>query len=164
MRNKYLTSLCVAAGVALCNTLAAQNVGVGIAAPGAKLEVDGGFAVTPTTLTAAANITVPTNETVLRILNDAANVAITVAPPATAAEGQFLSIRNEDATNTATFAGTAIPAGQMAEFMFLNGGWCFRTGTAGTDWALTGNAGTVPGTNFIGTTDNVAFQFRVSNQ
>jgi hypothetical protein len=153
------------AGLALSPTLTidAQNVGVGTAVPAAKLEVDGGLAVTPVTVTAGAVITVPTNETVLRILNDGANVAITVNAPASAAEGQFLSIRNEDATNTATFAGTAIPAGQMADFIFLNGGWRFRAGTATTAWGLTGNAGTVAGTNFIGTTDNVRFDIRTNN-
>jgi hypothetical protein len=31
-------------------------------------------------------------------------------------------------------------------------------------WTTTGNAGTVDGTNFIGTTDNVPFNFRVNNQ
>lgn len=31
-------------------------------------------------------------------------------------------------------------------------------------WSLTGNAGTVDGTNFIGTTDNVPFNIRVANQ
>ncbi len=34
----------------------------------------------------------------------------------------------------------------------------------GTAWSLTGNSGTVAGTNFIGTTDNVALGFRVNNQ
>jgi hypothetical protein len=32
-----------------------------------------------------------------------------------------------------------------------------------TDWHITGNAGTVAGTNFVGTTDNVALDFRVNN-
>lgn len=32
------------------------------------------------------------------------------------------------------------------------------------NWSLIGNAGTVDGTNFIGTTDNVAFNIRVNNQ
>src|SRR5207245_6678338 len=31
-------------------------------------------------------------------------------------------------------------------------------------WSLTGNAGTNPGTNFLGTTDNIAQEFRVNNQ
>ncbi len=33
-----------------------------------------------------------------------------------------------------------------------------------TDWSLTGNSGTVDGTNFIGTTDNIPFSIRVNNQ
>jgi hypothetical protein len=35
---------------------------------------------------------------------------------------------------------------------------------ASSDWTLTGNAGTSPATNFIGTTDNVAFKIKVNNQ
>lgn len=34
----------------------------------------------------------------------------------------------------------------------------------GTGWGLTGNALTVDGTNFIGTTDNVPFNIRVNNE
>ena len=42
----------------------------------------------------------------------------------------------------------------------------FSLDTAYTDgryWKLTGNAGTNPNTNFLGTTDNQAFEFRVNN-
>ncbi len=39
-------------------------------------------------------------------------------------------------------------------------GWATPSGGG---WALTGNAGTVDGTNFLGTTDNVAFTIRVNN-
>jgi trimeric autotransporter adhesin len=35
--------------------------------------------------------------------------------------------------------------------------------TTGTPWSTTGNAGTVSGTNFLGTTDNVPLNFRVNN-
>ena len=38
------------------------------------------------------------------------------------------------------------------------------TGGASSDWSLTGNAGTIDGTNFIGTTDNIPFNIRVNNQ
>ncbi len=38
------------------------------------------------------------------------------------------------------------------------------TGVGGGGWGLTGNAGTVDGVNFIGTTDNVPFNIRVNNQ
>src|ERR1019366_6772505 len=33
-----------------------------------------------------------------------------------------------------------------------------------TGWTLSGNSGTVDGTNFIGTTDNMPFNIRVNNQ
>lgn len=36
-------------------------------------------------------------------------------------------------------------------------------GGAGSFWKTTGNSGTTAGTNFIGTTDNVSFSFRVNN-
>ena len=35
---------------------------------------------------------------------------------------------------------------------------------AGAGWGLSGNAGTVDGTNFIGTTDNIPFNIRVNNE
>jgi len=37
-------------------------------------------------------------------------------------------------------------------------------GAGDGDWKLTGNAGTVDGTHFLGTTDNVPLNFRVNNQ
>ena len=37
------------------------------------------------------------------------------------------------------------------------------TGIASSGWELTGNAGTTPGTNFLGTTDNQALQLHVNN-
>ncbi len=37
-------------------------------------------------------------------------------------------------------------------------------GSSSNDWTLTGNVGTVDGTNFIGTTDNIPFNIRVNNQ
>src|SRR5665213_3351573 len=36
-------------------------------------------------------------------------------------------------------------------------------GTNAQSWSSTGNSGTVDGTNFIGTTDNVPFNIRVNN-
>jgi hypothetical protein len=42
-----------------------------------------------------------------------------------------------------------------------NATWQLATGGG---WGLTGNAGTVDGTNFIGTTDNIPFNIRVNNQ
>jgi len=58
-------------------------------------------------------------------------------------------------TDTTTFKPTAMDAnGNLRKF----GNWGIGA------WSLTGNAGTVDGTNFIGTTDNIAFNIKVNNQ
>ncbi|MCA9427609.1 MAG: hypothetical protein KC994_21190, partial [Candidatus Omnitrophica bacterium] len=36
------------------------------------------------------------------------------------------------------------------------------TGVTGNSWSLTGNSGTTPGTNFLGTADSVAFEIAVN--
>ncbi len=41
--------------------------------------------------------------------------------------------------------------------------WMPASGGAGNAWSLTGNSGTTPGANFVGTTDNQALEFRVNN-
>lgn len=37
-----------------------------------------------------------------------------------------------------------------------------NAGSAGSAWSLTGNGGTTPGANFVGTTDNIAFEVKVN--
>ncbi len=64
--------------------------------------------------------------------------------------------------NTAT-AGVA-PNNVLPGFYYWDGAkWVAFSGSGGREWALLGNAGTVAGTNFLGTTDNVDLQFRVNN-
>jgi hypothetical protein len=41
--------------------------------------------------------------------------------------------------------------------------WVCAADNAGADWALAGNAGTTPATNFVGTTDDQPLEFRVNN-
>lgn len=66
--------------------------------------------------------------------------------------------------------GIASPATGLLVFDTTIGAFYFFNGTAWvplssgtTGWSTTGNAGTSPSTNFIGTTDNVPFSFRVNN-
>ncbi|MCB0316503.1 MAG: hypothetical protein KDH84_25170, partial [Calditrichaeota bacterium] len=51
-------------------------------------------------------------------------------------------------------------------FWFWSGSQWNELGSAGggNSWGLTGNAGTVDGTNFLGTTDEVALELRVNNK
>lgn len=58
-------------------------------------------------------------------------------------------------------------ANQPIGFYYWNGSaWTViggGGGTGGSDWTLTGNAGTIPGTNFLGTTDNNHFLVYTNN-
>ena len=58
-------------------------------------------------------------------------------------------------------------ANQPIGFYYWNGSaWTViggGGGTGGNDWTLTGNAGTIPGTNFLGTTDNNHFLVYTNN-
>lgn len=49
-----------------------------------------------------------------------------------------------------------VPTGTNSGILTIIGG-------GGTGWSITGNAGTVDGTNFLGTTDNIPFNIRVNN-
>ncbi|MES2514023.1 MAG: hypothetical protein V4580_07750 [Bacteroidota bacterium] len=64
--------------------------------------------------------------------------------------------------NTAT-AG-ASPNNVTPGFYYWDGAkWIAFSGNGGKEWALLGNSGTVAGTNFLGTTDNQALDFRTNN-
>ena len=72
-------------------------------------------------------------------------------------------------TGSATVSGLTIgattvnwPANTLG--VLTNNGTGTLSWVPGTGWGLTGNAATVDGTNFIGTTDNIPLNFRVNNQ
>ena len=68
-----------------------------------------------------------------------------------------------DNVDNDTLGGLSCANGQIAKW---NGSaWVCaadQTGGSGGGWSLTGNAGTTPGTNFVGTTDNQALEFKVN--
>ena len=51
----------------------------------------------------------------------------------------------------------------VSSFYFYNGTAWAPISASGNGWSLTGNAGTNPATNFIGTTDNQPLRFRINN-
>ena len=87
-----------------------------------------------------------------RIALTATNVAAPVTAPA-------ISLL---VYNTAT-AGTT-PNNVVPSYYYWDGTQWAPLGGGGDDWHITGNAATIDGTNFIGTTDNVPFTMRVNNQ
>lgn len=89
-----------------------------------------------------------------------------------------IQLGNSDVTHI--YAGTGTNAKVIAGGLQITGGtlaagkvltsdnlgnatWQLPSGGTGSGWSLTGNAGTVDGVNFIGTTDNVPLNFRVNN-
>jgi hypothetical protein len=77
---------------------------------------------------------------------------VTVPSPATS-----LIVYNTTAASTGTNA--VFPG-----FYYWDGAkWVAFSGSGSKDWALLGNSGTVAGTNFLGTIDNVDLVFKVNN-
>ena len=78
--------------------------------------------------------------------------------------GTITASLSGNASTATALAGpvTTCSAGQYASGIDTSGNATGCTATS-SDWGLTGNAGTVDGTNFLGTTDNVALEMKVSN-
>jgi hypothetical protein len=122
--------------------LHAQNVGIGTSSPhpSARLHIEDN----------ARGLLIP------NVALTATNVAAPVTSPATS-----LLVYN---TNTSGSGATAVTPG----FYYWDGTKWVRlmdAGSGGGDaWLLTGNAGTNPAVNFLGTTDNQPLVIRVNNQ
>lgn len=164
------THLLFAVACMVSGFASAQNVGIGIAAPLEKLHVAGSMRTDnasilwPGVFAAAAAPNINIQYSTARITLVAGVQANAITYTATADEGQELYISNED-DNPATFVGATIPPNEARTFIYTNGVWrpTFSPG-GGSAWLLLGNAGTVDGTNFLGTTDNIPLNFRVNNE
>jgi len=118
--------------------LQAQSVGIGTATPhpSARLHISDN----------ARGLLIP------NVALTATNVATPVTSPATS-----LLVYN---TATAGTGATAVTPG----FYYWDGSQWVRLADGGKAWLLTGNAGTDPAVNFLGTTDNNPLRIRVNNQ
>ena len=140
MKNKFIYTVL---SVMVCAFAHAQNIGIGTTLPDASamLEIKSsnkGLLVPRVALTGTGDVSTITSPAAsLLIYNTATTAGATAVEP-----GYYY------------WSGTAwlrLVAGSTA----LSGG---------PAWLLTGNAGTIDGVNFIGTTDNVPFNVRVGNQ
>jgi hypothetical protein len=61
-------------------------------------------------------------------------------------------------------SGVNITLSTAGNTLIISGSSSGGGGTATNAWNLTGNAGTTPGVNFIGTTDNQALELKVDGQ
>lgn len=142
-------------------------VGIGATNPQTSLDINGAYSSRFTAAVAANALTIPANVSSYRItvLAGVQTNAITATSPQ---DGQRLIIVNDDG-DPATFAGATIPASGSGFFVYntVAAAWkviaLYPPAGGGGGWSLTGNAGTNAATNFIGTTDAVAWNIRVNN-
>jgi hypothetical protein len=79
-----------------------------------------------------------------------------------AGAGGFIALNPRQPVTPAPYSIFATRA-PWAGLQGVPAGFADGVDNTGADWSLTGNAGTTPGTNFIGTTDNQPLEIRVNN-
>ena len=179
-------------GFAFSAGILAQNLGVNTPSPVTKLDINGDISWREgagLTLNNGTNANIPVGDySFFRITGPTA--AFSISGIAGGSDGRIVTIYNtttqamtivNDAgsgTNnrifTLTGANITTPAANSAIQLQYNANvnrWLLVSGqnistpvSAGTGWLLTGNAGTVDGTDFLGTTDNVPVNFKTDNQ
>ncbi|MCC7438311.1 MAG: hypothetical protein IT211_07400 [Armatimonadetes bacterium] len=122
------------------------NVGIGQLVPTQKLEVrDGNLLLSNGGTEGELRLQEPngsgTEYTAFKAQAQANNITYTL-PAVNGTDGQVLRLATGATATTGTLE------------------WATASGSG---WSLTGNAGTTPGTDFLGTTDNTAFEIRVNN-
>ncbi|MCS3529099.1 hypothetical protein [Chryseobacterium sp. JUb7] len=156
---KKTTLLLIA--ISISCTMYAQ-VGINTTTPGTTLDVNGAITNRETAQAITANaVTIQNNVSQVRLTGAAtATIAITGSTPPN--PGQRLIIYNNTTGGfDAVLNGAIIPNGQALEFAYSNASWVTTHG--GNAWSITGNTGTNPTTNFLGTTDNQALAIRANN-
>ena len=167
-----------------------QNVGVGVATPTTKMDISGDLALREGTALAlvngANNNLAPSANSFIRITGPTA--AFSVTGLAGGQNGKVLvlynttafamTIANENAGSvlnnritTLTGADLATPATNGASVTLMYNSttsrWVVLAATtspsSGFGWGLTGNAGTTPAANFIGTIDNQSWLIKTTN-
>lgn len=147
--------------------LKAQNgVGVNTITPKSSFEVSGSVGKKVTVTTTGMTLD-ETNGTV--VCNNSIAIAITLPTASTCAARVYEIKRtvtsSANVTVTATIDGVVnyilTQAGQSITVFSDGTNWLKRDGQGG-DWSLNGNAGTVAGTNFLGTTDAIDFVVKTS--
>jgi hypothetical protein len=147
-----------------------QNVGINNTDPQTSLDVNGSFRNRPTVINVVGNTaTVPDNVSYALITcgQGAGNIVLNVS---TSIPGRRLIVENRTCArpvefNTPTNSYT-IESGELQEFIMSpeQNSWVYfgrRNWPFG--WSTTGNFGTNPTTDFIGTTDNQPLNIRVNN-
>jgi trimeric autotransporter adhesin len=142
----------------------AGNVGIGTTSPSAKLHVD----QTSTTANAALIETMASSSTYygLNVITAGTTTRLYVRADGNVGVGTTAPTAQLHTTGSVRFQGAGTPAVGRVLTSDANGNatWQDPSGSgSGDDWALLGNAGTNPTTNFLGTTDNQELSIRTNN-
>jgi hypothetical protein len=149
------------------------QVGIGTTDPKSTFEVNGTFGQKVSTISATTTLD-DTYGSIIICNNGSTAITVTL-PTVSSCTGRVYTIkRNATSTANITIAGTIdgvtnlilAKAGE-AVTLFSNGTeWkaaSTNNSSSSSDWNLTGNTGTTPGTNFVGTTDAKDLVLKTNN-
>lgn len=149
------------------------QVGIGTTDPKSTFEVNGTVGQKVNTITATTALD-DTYGSVIVCDNNSTAITVTL-PSVSSCTGRVYTIkRNASSTANVTIAGTIDGVANLilakageAVTLFSNGTEWKATSTnnssSSSDWNLTGNAGTNPATNFVGTTDEKDLVLKTNN-
>lgn len=121
------------------------------------LSLNSGFAqVGIGTVTPAATLDITSNNDGLLIPRIALTSSILATPLTAPSDSELIY-------NTATVGGANAVSPGYYYWNTATTRWVRLLNTQNNDWSTTGNGGTVAATNFLGTTDNIAFRIRTNN-
>lgn len=150
--------------------LFAQNgVGVNTNSPLSSLDINGSFGKKVSIVSSSITL----DETYSSIVADNGATAITLTlPAANTCSGRIYDFkRSNTSTTNVTIAGTIdgatnyiLSLANQSVCIFSDGtNWRSTTVSSPSAWSLTGNSGTTPGTNFLGTTDAKDLVFKTNS-
>ncbi len=146
----------------------AQNLGVNNSNPMVSLDITGGLAHRAVTLNPTGNtINLPPNESFIIISNTGATGPVSILDPEPLANGRRLVVLNNSGFQ-ASFGNITIPDGNIKELICSGaaGGWHLLTPVISLSpaWYTTGNYGTNPEFDFLGTADDQEVSFRTNSR
>lgn len=146
------------------------KVGIGTTIPTSTLDINGGLTVREIDVTATgSSVAVPSGVSQIRIIGTpGANVGLTAPTPNPTEDGFRLVVLNQiTGVGNVQFSGYSIESSRGMEFIYSNGSWYTTEGGANAStnqsWKTSGNTGTDPLINFLGTNDTKDFNIRTSN-
>jgi len=169
-KNSSLVFLCSIFLITYSNN---AQVGIGTTDPKSTFEVNGTFGQKVSTITTTTTLD-DTHGSVIICNNGSTAISVTL-PAASSCTGRVYIIkRNATSTANVTIAGTIdgvtnliLAKASESVTLFSNATeWkaaSTNNSSSSSDWNLTGNAGTTPGTNFVGTTDAKDLVLKTNN-